>query len=55
MEFLKHLYGGLYFHENVIYPLYKYRIDYEIYDALIEDLLCPELSFKDLALKYGLA
>ena len=36
------------------YPLFKYRIDKDIYDSLIEDLEKPELTFKELALKYNL-
>lgn len=46
--------GKYFFDSKEIYPLYKYRISNDIYDALIEDLLKPELTFKQLAERYGL-
>ena len=47
--------GKYFFDEKEIYPLCKYRISNDIYDALIEDLLKPELTFKQLAERYDLA
>ena len=48
--------SGFYLYdENLTYPLFKYRVDNEIYDSLIEDLELPELTFKELADKYNLA
>ena len=47
--------GKYFFDEQEIYPLCKYRISNDIYDALIEDLLKPELTFKQLAERYDLA
>lgn len=47
--------GKFFFDEKEIYPLCKYRISNEIYDALIEDLLKPELTLKELAQRYDLA
>lgn len=53
--FISDINSGKYFYdENITYPLYKYRIDNDIYDALIEDLEKPELTFKELAQKYNL-
>ena len=53
--FISDINSGKYFKdEKDIYPLYRYRIDNEIYDSLIEDLEKPELTFKELADKYGL-
>ena len=46
--------GKYFFDNNEVYPLYKYRISNDIYDALIEDLIKPELTFKELANKYDL-
>lgn len=46
--------GKYFFDSNEVYPLYKYRISNDIYDALIEDLIKPELTFKELANKYDL-
>lgn len=46
--------GKYFFDNNEIYPLYRYRISNDIYDALIEDLTKPELTFKELAMRYGL-
>lgn len=46
--------GKYFFDSNEVYPLYKYRISNDIYDALIEDLIKPELTFKELANRYGL-
>lgn len=46
--------GKYFFDDNETYPLYRYRISNEIYDALIEDLIKPELTFKELAERYGL-
>lgn len=53
--FISDINSGKYFHDaSIQYPLYKYRIDKDIYDALIEDLEKPELTLKELAEKYGL-
>jgi hypothetical protein len=38
--------GKSFFDDKEIYPLYSYRISNDIYDALIEDLVKPELTFK---------
>lgn len=46
--------GKYFFDNNEIYPLCRYRISNEIYDALIEDLIKPELTFKELSIRYGL-
>lgn len=46
--------GKYFFDNNEIYPLYRYRISNDIYDALIEDLIKPELTLKELATRYGL-
>ena len=47
---------GLYFHDDSIkYPLTPYRIDVDTYDCLIEDLEKPELTLKELAIKYNLS
>lgn len=46
--------GKYFFDSNEVYPLYRYRISNDIYDALIEDLIKPELTFKELANRYGL-
>lgn len=48
-------YGKFFFDEAETYPLYAYRVSSEIYDALVEDLLKPELTFKQLGDRYGLA
>lgn len=54
--FISDINSGKYFYDtNTQYPLCKYRIDKDIYDALIEDLEKPELTFKELAKKYNLA
>lgn len=54
--FISDINSGKYFHDDSeTYPLYQYRIDNNIYDALIEDLEKPELTFKELAQKYNLA
>ena len=47
--------GKFFYDENEIYPLFKYRIDDDLYRALIEDLEKPELTFKQLSEKYELA
>ena len=47
--------GRFFFEENEIYPLFKYRIDDDTYDMLIEDLEKPELTFKQLSVKYDMA
>lgn len=47
--------GKFFFDETEIYPLCSYRVSVEIYDALIEDLLKPELTFKQLSERYNLA
>ena len=47
--------GKYFFDPNEIYPLCKYRISNDVYDALIEDLQKPELTFRELAERYGLA
>lgn len=47
--------GKYFFDSNELYPLCRYRISNEIYDALIEELVKPELTFKELAQKYGLS
>lgn len=47
--------GKFFFDEKELYPLCQYRISNDIYDALIEDLIKPELTFKELAIRYGLA
>ena len=53
--FISDINNGKYFFDNKeIYPLCHYRISNDIYDALIEDLVKPELTFKELALRYGL-
>ena len=55
-SFISNINNGQYFYEkNIIYPLYNYRINNDIYDSLIEDLEKPELTFKQLADKYSLA
>ena len=54
--FLSDINNGRYFFEKeVSYPLFRYRIDIDIYDALIEDLEKPELTFKELSVRYGLS
>lgn len=54
--FISNINSGLYFYDNnENYPLCSYRIDNDTYDALIEDLERPELTFKELAQKYNLA
>lgn len=53
--FISDINNGKYFFDNdEIYPLCQYRISNDIYDALIEDLIKPELTFKELAIRYGL-
>lgn len=53
--FISDINSGKYFFDNEeIYPLFRYRISNDIYDALIEDLIKPELTFKELANKYDL-
>ena len=53
--FISDINSGKYFYDNnLTYPLFKYRINEDIYDALVEDLEKPELTFKELAQKYGL-
>ena len=53
--FISDINNGKYFFDNKeIYPLCRYRISNDIYDALIEDLVKPELTFKELALRYNL-
>ena len=48
--FISDINNGKYFFDNKeIYPLCRYRISNDIYDALIEDLVKPELTFKELA------
>ena len=48
--FISDINSGKYFYdEKEVYPLCKYRISNDIYDALIEDLIKPELTFKELA------
>lgn len=47
--------GKYFFDETEIYPLCSYRISTDIYDALIEDLIKPELTFKELSQRYGIA
>lgn len=46
--------GKYFFDDKEIYPLCHYRISNDICDALIEGLIKPELTFKELALRYGL-
>lgn len=46
--------GKYFFDSNETYPLCRYRISNEVYDALIEDLIKPELTFKELAERYNL-
>lgn len=54
--FLSDINNGKYFFEKGIsYPLFRYRIANDIYDTLIEDLEKPELTFKELSLRYGLS
>lgn len=54
--FISSINSGLYFFdETETYPLCPYRIDEDTYNALIEDLELPELTFKELAQKYNLA
>lgn len=54
--FVSSINTGLYFYdEKETYPLCSYRVDNDTYDALIEDLEKPELTFKQLAQKYDLA
>lgn len=53
--FISDINRGKYFFDNKEqYPLYCYRITNDIYDALIEDLEKPELTFKELSKKYNL-
>lgn len=53
--FISDINSGKYFYdENTEYPLFRYRISNDIYNALIEDLEKPELTFKELSEKYGL-
>lgn len=53
--FISDINNGKYFFDSTeTYPLYRYRISNDIYDALIEDLEKPELTFKELANKYNL-
>lgn len=53
--FISDINSGKYFYdEKEVYPLCKYRISNDIYDALIEDLIKPELTFKELAQRYNL-
>ena len=53
--FISDINNGKYFFDSTeTYPLYRYRISNDIYDALIEDLEKPELTFKELANKYSL-
>ena len=53
--FVSNINAGFHFTDgNENYPLYRYRISNDIYDALIEDLEKPELTFKQLAEKYNL-
>lgn len=53
--FISNINTGFYFHkENQQYPYYKYRIDDDIYDALVEDLEKPELTYRELAKKYDI-
>lgn len=47
--------GKFFFDSSEIYPLCTYRISNEIYDALIEDLLKPELTFKELSIRYNIS
>ena len=47
--------GKYFFEKEVSYLLFKYRIANDIYDALIEDLEKPELTFKELSERYGLS
>lgn len=47
--------GKFFFDASEVYPLCSYRISSDIYDALIEDLLKPELTFKELSTRYGIA
>ena len=47
--------GKYFFDDKEKYPLCKYRISKDIYDALIEDLIKPELTFKELAIRYNLS
>lgn len=47
--------GKFFFDNTELYPLCNYRVSKDIYDALIEDLLKPELTFKELANRYNLA
>ena len=47
--------GKYFFDEKEIYPLCKYRISGDIYDALLEDLIKPELTFKELSIRYGIS
>lgn len=47
--------GKYFFDEKEIYPLCKYRISDDIYDALLEDLIKPELTFKELSIRYGIS
>ena len=46
--------GKYFFDSEEVYPLFRYRVSNDIYDALIEDLIKPELTFKELANKYDL-
>jgi hypothetical protein len=46
--------GKYFYNKKEIYPLCRYRISNDIYDALIEDLIKPELTFKELAQRYNL-
>ena len=53
--FISDINNGKYFFDNKeTYPLCRYRISNDIYDALIEDLIKPELTFKELSIRYGL-
>lgn len=47
--------GKFFFDSSEVYPLCAYRISNEIYDALIEDLLKPELTFKELSIRYNIS
>lgn len=54
--FISDINNGKYFYDDKCeYPLCRYKISADVYDALIEDLEQPELTFKELAEKYGLA
>lgn len=48
-------YGKFFFDEKIKYPIYYHGIDDNVYKCLMEDLQVPELTFKALAEKYGIA